>query len=72
MNIAIADHETLINETTKLKITNPKIREKRSTNYIYNKKGKNNTQHTQNINNIEREREREREREQILAISISS
>ena len=64
MNITIADHETLINKTTKLKITNPKIREKRSTNYIYNKKGKKNTQHTQHI--------REREREQILAISISS
>ena len=55
MNITIADHETLINET----ITNRKTREKRSTNYIYNKNSKKNTQHTQ---------EREREREQILTV----
>ena len=61
MSITIADHETLINETTKSKITNRKIQEKRSTNYIYNKNGKENTQHTQNIKQRERERERERE-----------
>ena len=63
MNITIADHETLINETKKLKITNRKIREKRSINYIYSKNGKENIRQCYTQISIERERERERERE---------
>ena len=44
MNITIADHETLTNETTKT--TNQKTQEKRSTNYIYNKNSKENIKNT--------------------------